>query len=103
MDVQDYLEHRRKKDHFFRTGENTPLGPGDHTAFEGLDYYEPDLGLVFTVPVEPGDGSEVRVATSDHREKVYTRYGVVVLDEPDDELDRAVLDAYLRLRRRRRV
>jgi uncharacterized protein (DUF58 family) len=29
--------------------------------------------------------------------------GVVVLDEPDDQLDRAVLDAYLQLRRRRRV
>jgi uncharacterized protein (DUF58 family) len=31
------------------------------------------------------------------------RRGVVVLDEPDDRLDRAVLDAYLQLRRRRRV
>lgn len=31
------------------------------------------------------------------------RRGVVVLDEPDDKLDRAVLDAYLQLRRRRRV
>ncbi|MEJ0087164.1 MAG: DUF58 domain-containing protein [Pseudomonadota bacterium] len=29
--------------------------------------------------------------------------GVVVLDESDDRLDRAVLDAYLQLRRRRRV
>jgi uncharacterized protein (DUF58 family) len=31
------------------------------------------------------------------------RQGIVVLDEPDDKLDRAVLDAYLNLRRRRRV
>ena len=31
------------------------------------------------------------------------RGGVVVLDEPEDKLDRAVLDAYLKLRRRRRV
>jgi len=29
--------------------------------------------------------------------------GVVVLDEPDDALDQAVLDAYLQLRRRRRI
>ena len=28
---------------------------------------------------------------------------IVVLDEPDDKLDRAVLDAYLRLRSRRRI
>jgi uncharacterized protein (DUF58 family) len=31
------------------------------------------------------------------------RRGVVVLDEPDDKLDKAVLDSYLQLRRRRRV
>jgi uncharacterized protein (DUF58 family) len=31
------------------------------------------------------------------------RQGILVLDEPDDKLDRAVLDAYLNLRRRRRV
>jgi hypothetical protein len=31
------------------------------------------------------------------------RRGVVVLDEPDDKLDTAVLDAYLHLRRKRRV
>jgi uncharacterized protein (DUF58 family) len=31
------------------------------------------------------------------------RQGIVVLDEPDDRLDRAVLDAYLHLRSRRRV
>ena len=31
------------------------------------------------------------------------RRGVIVLDEPDDKLDKAVLDSYLLLRRRRRV
>jgi uncharacterized protein (DUF58 family) len=31
------------------------------------------------------------------------RQGIVVLDEPDDKLDGAVLDAYLQLRRRRRI
>jgi hypothetical protein len=29
--------------------------------------------------------------------------GAVVLDEPDDELDRAVVDSYLQLRSRRRI
>jgi hypothetical protein len=31
------------------------------------------------------------------------RQGVVVLDEPDDELDRAVVDSYLKLRTRKRI
>jgi hypothetical protein len=30
------------------------------------------------------------------------RRGIVVLDEPDDRLDRAVLDAYLQLRQQKR-
>ncbi len=40
--------------------------------------------------------SQLQVATM-------RRSGIVVLDEPDDRLDKAVLDAYLQLRRRRRV
>jgi len=42
------------------------------------------------------DRAQEQVATLRHQ-------GVVVLDEPDDRLDQAVLDAYLQLRRRRRA
>ena len=31
------------------------------------------------------------------------RQGIVVLDEPDDRLDQAVLDSYLLLRTRKRI
>lgn len=51
----------------------------------------------------------IAIAAREHRERAQSQVaslrqgGVVVLNEPDDELDQAVLDAYLQLRRRRRV
>jgi uncharacterized protein (DUF58 family) len=51
----------------------------------------------------------ITLAAREHRERAQLQVaslrqsGVVVLDEADDELDEAVLQAYLQLRRRRRV
>jgi hypothetical protein len=51
----------------------------------------------------------VALVAREHRDRaqwqvgMLRRKGVVVLDEPDDALDQAVLDAYLQLRRRRRI
>jgi uncharacterized protein (DUF58 family) len=51
----------------------------------------------------------VMLAAREHQQRArlqianLNRRGVVVLDEADDKLDKAVLDAYLQLRRRRRV
>jgi predicted protein tyrosine phosphatase len=51
----------------------------------------------------------VTIVAREHRRRaeeqvaVLRQQGVVVLDEPDDELDQAVFAAYLQLRRRKRV
>jgi uncharacterized protein (DUF58 family) len=51
----------------------------------------------------------IGLAARGHRQRAHAQVaalrhqGVVVLDEPDDKLDRAVFDAYLRLRSRKRV
>jgi len=51
----------------------------------------------------------VSLAAREHQQRAkvqiagMNRRGVVVLNEPDDKLDKAVLDTYLQLRRRRRV
>jgi uncharacterized protein (DUF58 family) len=60
---------------------------------EAHDWRDPAIALVAR---EHHSRAQVQVAN-------LRRQGVVVLDEPDDKLDRAVLDAYLQLRRRRRV
>lgn len=77
MNTGELAEHRRAKDEFFKSSHNSPLNHGDRHGFEGLDYFDPRPDLVFTVPLEPGDRSEIRVPTSDQREKVYTRVGTV--------------------------
>jgi predicted protein tyrosine phosphatase len=59
-------------------------------------------------PVEWRDPA-IAIAAREHRQRAQQQVaelrqqGVVVLDEPDDALDRAVFEAYLQLRRRRRV
>jgi uncharacterized protein (DUF58 family) len=51
----------------------------------------------------------VALAAREHQQRAkvqiagMNRRGIIVLNEPDDKLDRAVLNAYLQLRRRRRV
>lgn len=77
MDTQPLLDHRRAKDEFFRTSHDSPLTHADRHDFEGLNYYEPNADLVFTLPVEPGDGSEVSFETSDNRVKTYRKAGKV--------------------------
>ena len=48
----------------------------------------------------------IALAAREHQQRAQVqvaqlrRKGIVVLDEPDDKLDRAVLDAYLQLRQR---
>jgi uncharacterized protein (DUF58 family) len=60
-------------------------------------------------PAEDWRDPSIALAAREHAQRAraqiarLSRRGVVVLDEPDDRLDRAVLDAYLQIRRRRRV
>jgi len=62
-------------------------------ATEAREWRDPAISLAAR---EQQERAQRQVAT-------LRRRGIVVLDEPDDELDRAVLDAYLQLRQRRRV
>lgn len=60
---------------------------------EARDWRDPAIALAAR---EHRDRAQLQVAT-------LRRQGVVVLDEADDRLDTAVIDAYLQLRRRKRV
>ena len=80
MDTTTLLQHRQAKDEYFATDHGSPLDHARRPTFDGLRYYDPNPDLVFTVPVEPGDGAEVRVATSDGAEKVYRRLGRIAFD-----------------------
>ena len=92
MDTSRLIEHRREKDEFFRASGDSPLRRGSHTGFDGLVYFDPRADLVFTVPLSPGDMSEVRVATSDEREKVYRRAGTVAFAVEGTPVELTVYD-----------
>jgi uncharacterized protein (DUF58 family) len=68
-----------------------------------------EISRLASQPAQDWRDPAVTLAARDHVQRARTqiaqlsRRGIVVLDEPDDELDRAVFDAYLELRRRRRV
>ena len=80
MDTTHLLHHRKAKDEFFATDNNSPLGHAHRHGFEGLDYFDPNPDLVFTLPFEPADGAEVRVQTSDGAARSYVRLGTVSFD-----------------------
>ena len=73
MDIDGLLEHRKAKDEFFATSHHAPLDHHHQEQFDGLAYYDPDPGLVFTVPVEPADNAAITIQTSDAQERVYHR------------------------------
>jgi uncharacterized protein (DUF1684 family) len=64
-------EFRKQKDHYLGSAPDSPIG--DATGFDGLDYYEENPSLALELELIPGDGSDVRVQTSDGQERVYTR------------------------------
>lgn len=86
------FEFRAAKDEFFKTSHQSPLDHADRDEFEGLDYFEPRSELVFTVPMEPGDESEIRIPTSDQREKVYKRVGKVRFELDGSPVELTVFD-----------
>ena len=77
MDNQALATFREEKDEFFKTDHHSPLGHGPHDGFDGLEYFEPNSALIFRSELEPGDGAEISVNTSDDATKVYRRIGYV--------------------------
>ena len=89
----DYIAQRSEKDEFFKHSHHSPLPHERRGDFSSLDYFEPDEGLVFTVTPEPGDGSELRVDTSDGQQRVYKRAAVARLQVGEEEVSLALYDS----------
>lgn len=80
MDTTRLLEFREAKDEYFRTSHDSPLPHDVRHDFQGLNYYNPNPDLVFTLPIEPGDGSELRIETTDNQVRNYHRAGRVTFE-----------------------
>lgn len=68
-------QFRQQKDEYFASAPDSPIE--DRADFSGLDYFDEAPDLTLELDVRKGDGSEVRVQTSDGQERVYTRDGIV--------------------------
>ncbi len=77
MDTVALLDHRHQKDEAFAHSPQSPIPPEDRPGFAGLDYFDPNPDLAFTLDVTPGDGAELTIATTDGRERTYRRAGAV--------------------------
>ena len=75
---------RKDKDEFFKLSPDSPIS--DRGGFTGLDYYDEAAALSLELEVQPGDGSEVRVQTSDGQERIYTRDAVVSFEVDGGEV-----------------
>jgi MFS transporter, DHA3 family, macrolide efflux protein len=85
-DMDPIAEFRQRKDEFFATSHHSPLPHDLRHGFGGLRYYPPDPDLAFEVPVEPGDGSAITVATSDGAEREYRRAGTITVPIDGEEV-----------------
>lgn len=74
MYIDQLIDHRHKKDAFFKTNPNSPLTPQERERFTGLEYFPPNESLVLTVDAELLDGTTVELPTTTGDERAYRRY-----------------------------
>ena len=83
MDSQDretweraLVRFRRDKDEFFKSGDDSPLPPGERPHFGGLKYFEPDPSLRIESKLHRyPDPEGVAVSTSRGTRQIYNRVG----------------------------
>jgi hypothetical protein len=69
-------QFRTGRDELFRTHPQSPIEPEERASFAGLHYFEPDPAYRVRASLEPGDGSELAIATGgDDGDVRYRRIG----------------------------
>lgn len=92
MDQAALTAYRANKDEYLRTDHHSPIPAQYRTQFNGLPYYDFNPDLVFTAPVDLGDGAPATIATSDGAERIYHRAGVVRLTIADQSVSLSLYD-----------
>jgi uncharacterized protein (DUF1684 family) len=86
-------QFREHKDHYFAHGEHSPLTEEQRQGFTGLDYFEEDPALSFTVSLDGGGagiGDEVDLATTDGKTMRFARAGRLPLSIGDRPVEVSV-------------
>lgn len=77
MDANMLNDYRTSKDDYLRTDRSSPIPSEYRDRFDGLPYFEWNPDLILTLEVTPGDGSEIKVGTSDGADRIHHRAGTV--------------------------
>lgn len=82
---------RAEKDSFFRMSPYSPLEPEDRQGFTGLDYYPPDPGFQYALPLQPAAEPEpLTFQTSTGDEQNYFRIGTVTFEVEGESATMAI-------------
>jgi uncharacterized protein (DUF1684 family) len=92
MDATQLAAYRASKDEYLRNDHHSPIPDQYRDRFERLPYFDHNPDLVFTITVEPGDGTQVTIATSDGAQRTYHHAGVVHLPIADEEVSLGLYD-----------
>ena len=69
---------REHKDDYFAHGDHSPLTPAQRAAFRGLEYFDEDPDVAFTVPLDrtgPGIDERIALDTTDGDRVEFVRAG----------------------------
>lgn len=90
--MSDLTEFRKHKDEFFRDSHHSPLPHELRHGFEGLNYFDPNPDLVYTLPIQEADGAELNVGTTDGAIRVYHRAAKVSFEVNGEEATLSLFD-----------
>lgn len=76
-DWTDHLaEHRANKDEYLAEHPRSPIPPDERSDFDGLEYFPPNPGLRFELPLHEHDEKETTtIGTTMEGEREYVRWG----------------------------
>lgn len=95
MNKKLLLEFRANKDKHWKEDEESPLTKEQKKAFRGLNYYPPNTGLDFELPLLtdiPDLGKKVVIKTTGKDEQIYKRAGKVRFNFKGKEIETIVFE-----------
>jgi hypothetical protein len=91
---EELLAYRDQKDEYLKNDPHSPIPPEEREAFDGLDYFEPDPDLRFTVPLHEHEQKEtITISTTTEGEREYFEWGEFRFEHGGEEF---TLQAYRR-------
>ena len=84
---------RQEKDEFFGSSPNSPLTESQRIDFDGLDYYDYNPDLSFSVTVEPFEVQDtLQIMTTTNEIRNYRRYGEFTFTVEGEEARLTILE-----------